>query len=141
TARNLRAEMSLSPAERVPLLTTGDAEFITKAAPILKVLGKLSEVKVLDEAAFADATKMAPVAVQGDARLALHVEIDVEAEKARLSKEVARLEGEIAKANAKLSNESFVARAPAAVVEQEKARVADFGATLARVKEQLQRLG
>ena len=141
TARNLRAEMSLSPAERVPLLTTGDAEFVTKAAPILKALGKLSEVKVLDEAAFAEATAMAPVAVQGDARLALHVEIDVEAEKARLSKEVARLEGEIAKANAKLGNESFVARAPAAVVEQEKARVADFGATLARVKEQLQRLG
>ncbi|MDE2077679.1 MAG: valine--tRNA ligase [Burkholderiales bacterium] len=141
TARNLRGEMSLSPAERVPLLTTGDAEFITKAAPILKALGKLSEVKVLDDAAFAEATTMAPVAVQGEARLALHVEIDVEAEKARLSKEVARLEGEIAKAHAKLSNESFVARAPAAVVEQEKARVADFGATLARVKEQLQRLG
>ncbi|TBO34289.1 valine--tRNA ligase [Aquabacterium lacunae] len=141
TARNLRSEMSLSPAERVPLLTTGDAAFIEQAAPVIKALAKLSEVKLLDEAAFAQATTMAPVAVQGEARLALHVEIDVEAEKARLTKEVARLEGEIAKAQAKLGNESFVARAPAAVVEQEKARVADFGATLARVKEQLSRLG
>jgi len=141
TARNLRGEMNLSPAERVPMLTTGDAEFITKAAPILKALGKLSEVKVLDDAAFAEATSMAPVAVQGEARLALHVEIDVEAEKARLSKEIARLEGEITKANAKLGNESFVARAPAAVVEQEKQRVTEFTATLERVKTQFQRLG
>ncbi len=141
TTRNLRSEMNLSPAERMPLLTTGDAAFIEKAAPILKALGKHSEVKVLDEAAFAAATAMAPVAVQGEARLALHVEIDVEAEKARLAKEIARLEGEITKANAKLGNESFVARAPAAVVDQEKARVADFSATLTRVKEQLQRLG
>ena len=71
----------------------------------------------------------------------MHVEIDVEAEKARLSKEIARLECEIAKAQGKLSNESFVARAPAAVVEQEKARVADFTTTLERVKQQFQRLG
>ncbi|MGQ0595754.1 valine--tRNA ligase [Aquabacterium sp.] len=141
TARNLRGEMNLSPAERVPMLTTGDAEFITKAAPILKALGKLSEVKVMDEAAFAEATSMAPVAVQGEARLALHVEIDVEAEKVRLSKEITRLEGEITKANAKLGNESFVARAPAAVVEQEKQRVTEFTTTLERVKTQFQRLG
>lgn len=84
---------------------------------------------------------MAPVAVQGEARLALHVEIDVAAEKERLSKEIARLQGEIAKAEAKLGNEGFMARAPAAVVEQEKQRVADFSAALARVKDQFQRLG
>jgi valyl-tRNA synthetase len=141
TTRNLRSEMNLSPAERMPLLTTGDAAFIEAAAPIIKALGKLSEVRVLDDAAFAAATAMAPVAVQGDTRLALHVEIDVEAEKARLSKEVLRLEGEIAKAQGKLSNESFVARAPAAVVDQEKARVADFTATVERIKAQLSRLG
>jgi len=140
TARNLRSEMSLSPAERVPLLTTGDADFIRQAAPILQALGKLSEVQLLDEAAFAVATTMAPVAVHGEARLALHVEIDVEAEKLRLGKEITRLQGEIAKAQAKLGNESFVARAPAAVVEQEKARVADFSATLERLQGQLSRL-
>ncbi|MDD2976466.1 valine--tRNA ligase [Aquabacterium sp.] len=141
TTRNLRSEMNLSPAERMPLLVTGDAEFITKAAPVLKALGKLSEVKQLDEAAFAEATALAPVAVQGDARLALHVEIDVAAEKERLTKEIKRLEGEIVKAQAKLGNESFVARAPAAVVEQEKQRMADFGATLERVQQQFNRLG
>ena len=141
TVRNLRGEMNLSPAERVPLLTTGDAAFIEQAAPFLKALAKLSEVRIQDEAAFADATAMAPVAVQGDTRLALHVEIDVVAEKERLGKEIKRLEGEITKAQAKLGNESFVARAPAAVVEQEKQRVTEFGATLERVRSQFQRLG
>lgn len=141
SCRNLRSEMGLSPAERVPLVTIGDAGFMTEAAPILKALAKLAEVQVLsDEAAFAAASANAPVAVQGESRLALKVEIDVEAERARLGKEVQRLESEIAKAHAKLGNESFVARAPAAVVEQERARVADFSATLARVRSQLERL-
>ena len=140
TCRNLRGEMNLSPAERVPLLTVGDAEFIGQAAPIIKALAKLSDVQVLDEAAFAAATSTAPVAVHGDARLALHVEVDVEAEKERLGKEIKRLEGEITKAQAKLGNESFVARAPAAVVDQEKQRLADFTAALARVRDQFQRL-
>lgn len=140
--RNLRGEMGLSPAERVPLVAIGDAAFMNEAAPILRALAKLSEVQVLaDETAFAAASANAPVAVQGHARLALKVEIDIEAERARLGKEAQRLEGEIAKANAKLGNESFVARAPASVVEQERARVADFSATLARVRSQLERLG
>ncbi len=140
--RNLRGEMGLSPAERVPLYAQGDAAFIEAAAPVLKALAKLSDVKVFaDATAFADATKVAPVSVLGEAHLALHVEIDVAAERERLGKEVKRLEGEIAKANAKLGNESFVARAPAAVVEQEKQRLADFGATLAKLRDQLARLG
>ncbi|WP_374590574.1 valine--tRNA ligase [Aquabacterium sp.] len=142
SCRNLRGEMNLSPAERVPLLTRGDAEFIAAAGPVIKALAKLSEVRALaDDAAFAQATQNAPVAVQGELRLALEVQIDVEAEKARLDKEIARLDGEITKANAKLGNESFVARAPAAVVEQEKQRLADFSATLSRMREQRARLG
>jgi valyl-tRNA synthetase len=83
----------------------------------------------------------APVQVVNNTRLMLKVEIDVAAEKIRLDKEIARLEGEIAKAQGKLTNESFVARAPIAVVEQEKQRVAQFGETLAQVKSQRARLG
>ena len=140
--RNLRGEMNVSPATRLPMYVLGDADFMREVAPVLQALAKLSEVKVFDsEADWAAAAQAAPVAVVGEARLCLFMEIDVAAEKARLTKEAARLEGEIAKANGKLSNEAFVAKAPPAVIEQEKKRVADFGATLAKVKEQLQRLG
>jgi valyl-tRNA synthetase len=139
--RSLRSEMRLSPAERVPLLVHGDPAFMAEASAVLAALAKLSEVKLFDdEAAFAKATAAAPVAVQADVRMALHVEIDIEAERARLAKEIARLEGELGKAAAKLDNESFVARAPAAVVAQEKQRVEEFRATLDRLRSQAARL-
>ncbi|RYF68800.1 MAG: valine--tRNA ligase, partial [Comamonadaceae bacterium] len=140
--RTLRGEMNVSPATRLPLFVVGDTEFMRGAAPVLQALAKLSEVKVFDdEAAWAAAAQAAPVAMVGEARMCLHMEIDVAAEKARLSKEVARIEGEITKAGAKLSNEAFVAKAPPAVIDQEKKRVADFGVTLSRLKDQLARLG
>ncbi|MDH5856527.1 valine--tRNA ligase [Lampropedia aestuarii] len=144
--RNLRGEMAISPAQRVPLYATAsDAATLARleaAAPALKALAKLSEVQVFaDEAAWAQAAAAAPVAVFGDARLCLFVEVDVAAEKARLAKEIAKLEGEVKKAQAKLGNEAFVAKAPPAVIEQEKERVANFGTTLARLRDQLARLG
>jgi valyl-tRNA synthetase len=140
--RNLRGEMSVSPATRLPLYVLGDTAFMKTAGPVLQSLAKLSEVRVFeDEGAWAAAAQAAPVAVVGEARMCLFMEIDIAAEKARLGKEAARLEGEITKANGKLSNEAFVAKAPPAVIDQEKKRVADFSATLAKVREQLTRLG
>ena len=139
--RNLRGEMNVSPAQRLPLYALGDAAFIQTHAAVLQALAKLGEVKVFEaEADWAAAAGAAPVAVVGDARLALFMEIDVAAEKARLEKEAKRLEGEIAKASAKLGNEAFVAKAPPAVIEQEKKRVADFGAALDKILELLKRL-
>ncbi len=139
--RTLRGEMNVSPATRLPLYVVGDTDFMRAAGPVLQALAKLSEVRVFDdEAAWAAAAQAAPVAVVGEARLCLFMEIDVAAEKARLGKEALRLEGEITKATAKLGNEAFVAKAPPAVIDQEKKRVADFSATLAKVREQLLRL-
>jgi valyl-tRNA synthetase len=140
--RNLRGEMNVSPGTRLPAYVLGDAAFMREAAPVLQALAKLSEVRVFeDEPAWAAAAQAAPVAVAGDARLCLFMEIDVAAEKARLSREAARLEGEIGKANGKLSNQAFVAKAPPAVIEQEKKRVADFAAALEKIRAQLKRLG
>ncbi len=140
--RNLRGEMNVSPATRMPLFVLGDTAFMQSAAPVLQALAKLSEVKVFEsEAEWAAAAQAAPVAVVGEARLCLFIEVDVAAEKIRLTKEAARLEGEIAKATGKLSNEAFVAKAPPAVIEQEKKRVADFTATVEKIRQQLQRLG
>jgi valyl-tRNA synthetase len=76
----------------------------------------------------------------GESRICLFVEVDVASEKARLGKEVTRLEGELVKASARLSNEAFVAKAPPAVLEQEKKRMADFTATLEKLRGQLLRL-
>ena len=136
--RNLRGEMNVSPATKLPLFVLGDSEFMKSAGPVLQALAKLNEVKVFDnEAEWTIAAAAAPVAVVGEARLCLFMEVDVAAEKIRLRKEVARLEGEIGKANGKLSNEAFVAKAPPAVIEQERKRVADFEATLLKVNAQL----
>ena len=141
SCRSLRSEMGLSPAARVPLFAIGDQAFLQQAAPLIKALAKLAEVQVFaDDAAFAVASATAPVAVQGDVRLALHVAIDPAAERLRLGKEIARIENELVKAEAKLGNESFVARAPEAVVEQERARLTEFRQTLARLRDQLAKL-
>jgi valyl-tRNA synthetase len=143
--RNLRSEMNLSPGQAVPLLTWGeraeDRGFVEQAAPLLRALARIAEVRpAADEAAFAAATAAAPVAVVGGVRLALHVEVDAAAESERLGKEIERLKGEITKAEAKLGNASFVQRAPAAVVAQERARLADFSQTVARLSDQRSRL-
>jgi len=140
--RNLRGEMNVSPGTRLPAYVVGDAAFMAEAAHVLQALAKLSEVRIFDsEADWAAAARVAPVAVAGAARLCLYMEIDVAAEKARLQKEEARLQGELAKAKGKLANQAFVAKAPPAVIEQERKRIADFTATLDKVQAQLQRLG
>ena len=136
--RALRGEMNLSPAERVPLIATGARDTLTAYAPYLQALAKLSGVEIVD-ALPADAT--APVQIVEGNRLMLHIEIDVAAEKERLAKEIARLEGEIAKCEAKLGNASFVDRAPAAVVAQERERQTKFSETLSKVREQRAKLG
>jgi valyl-tRNA synthetase len=126
---------------RLPLFVVGDTAFMRGAAPVLQALAKLSEVKVFDdEAAWAAAAQAAPVAVVGEARLCLHMEIDVAAEKPAWARKP-RAAGEITKANGKLSNEAFVAKAPAGGDGAGKKRVADFAATLAKVQDQLARLG
>ncbi|HSI24845.1 MAG TPA: valine--tRNA ligase, partial [Methylotenera sp.] len=134
--RSLRGEMGISPAARVPLIATGDATQLQAYSPYLKALAKLEDVSIVAELPEADA----PVMLVNDFKLMLKVEIDVAAEKERLSREIVRLQSEIGKANGKLNNESFVARAPAEVVAQEKARVAEFSASLEKLQLQMTKL-
>ena len=135
--RALRGEMNLSPAARVPLFAQGASEQLSQHAPYLAALAKLSSVAVVDVLP----DDGSPVQVVGDTRLMLKVEIDLVAEKIRLEKEINRLETEIAKAQAKLSNEGFVARAPVAVVDQERLRISQFSETLEKVRSQYLKLG
>ena len=139
--RNLRGEMKVPPSARLPLYVAGDAAFTEAVGPVLQALAKLSEVKTFaDNAAWEQASQNAPVAVLGEARLCLFMATDPVAEKSRLAKEIARLEGEIAKAQAKLGNEAFVAKAPPEVITQSRQRVAEFGDTLGTLREQLARM-
>jgi valyl-tRNA synthetase len=139
--RELRGEMKVSPATRMPLFVLGDTAFMTQSSAAIKALAKLSEVKVFDdEATWAAAAQAAPVAIIGDAKICLHMEVDIAAEKLRLGKEITRLEGELVKVKAKLANEAFVNKVPPAVLAQEHKRQADFTATLQKLGEQLTRL-
>ncbi|MFN5350188.1 MAG: valine--tRNA ligase [Polaromonas sp.] len=135
--RELRGEMKVSPATRLPLYVMGDAAFMTDSSAVIKALAKLSEVRVFDdEAAWALAAQAAPVAVVGEARICLHMEVDVGAEKLRIGKEITRLDAELVKVKAKLANEAFVAKVPPAVLAQEQKRLADFTATLEKLNAQ-----
>ncbi len=138
--RNLRGEMELSPSVRVPLAAEGNREVLEVVGPYLKHLARLSDVEICEDINKAAEGSIAPVAVVEDFKLMLVVKIDVEAERERLGKEAARLQGEIAKANGKLNNEKFVSRAPEAVVAQERERLANYEKLLEKVTEQLAKL-
>ena len=136
--RNLRGEMNISPAQKLPLIAAGrDTAALQDFAPYLMGLARLSAVEIVEEI---PADALAPVAVAGETRLMLKVEIDIEAERERLGKEMARLGAEIARAQGKLGNASFVDRAPAAVVAQERERLAAFQATLDKLRPQQEKL-
>jgi valyl-tRNA synthetase len=132
--RKLKSEMKLT-SQKVPLYITGNPS--TASLTSSAVLIRPSVIEVVNELPASDS----PVAIAGPHRIMLHVEVDPAAERQRLSKESARLEGEIVKARAQLGNESFVARAPAQVVEQHRTRLAGLESTLAKVRQQLDKLG
>ena len=135
--RALRGEMGIAPSQKLPLVAAGDAALLRSCAPYLRSLARLEAVRVVEQLP----DSPAPVQIVGENRLMLEVAIDLTAERERLGKEVARVQAEAARANAKLGNASFVERAPAAVVAQERERLAGFEALLQRLNEQLARLG
>jgi valyl-tRNA synthetase len=134
--RTLRSKMGVSPAKRIAAFASGDKASLSATSAYVVALAKLSGLEIVDELPRHDA----PVEVVGNDKLMLHIEVDLVAERERLAKELARLEHEIAKAREKLANASFVDKAPAAVVAKERAQLQANGATLDKVKAQLDSL-
>jgi valyl-tRNA synthetase len=133
--------MQIPPSQKVPLLIQGPQDFLMRVQPYLLSLGKLSEIQIDATGQLIDAkSAQAPVVIVDEIRLLLEIKIDVEVEKLRISKEMVRLETEINKCYGKLSNESFVSKAPPEVLSQEKNRMADFKSKLARLSEQWEKL-
>jgi valyl-tRNA synthetase len=119
------------------VLSEKDSAWYERIAPYAMALAKLNEVKVVKELP----NQGAPSAVLGQDTVMLKIEIDPVKEAARLDKEIARLQGEIEKIKTKLGNEGFVARAPAAVVAQERERLVQFEGQLVKVEGQRKVVG
>ena len=142
--RRIRAEMNIPPGKAIPLLfADGDArdrERSAKFAAQLSFLGRVEAPRWIETKADEPA---AAVAMVGTLRVLIPLAglIDVEAEKTRLAREIARIEGEIRKCEGKLGNANFVANAPAEVVAQERARITDWTGQLGTLREQTAKLG
>lgn len=136
--RSVRQEMNVPAGAKIPLVYIGpDKDLISRHENVLSRLARLSEITTADAA-----PKGAVQIVHGDGMAALPVAglMDIGEEKARLSKEIAKAEDEIAGIDKKLANKNFVERAPASVVEEQYTRKAGFEAQIAKLNEALERL-
>jgi valyl-tRNA synthetase len=141
--RSVRAEMNVPPAARLSIQVK-DAAGTTRARleTHRALVGTLARVDAIDHVSDAPASGAAQIVVdEATVILPLADVIDLDAERARLSRDVAKQEGDIAKLAKKLSNEGFLAKAPAEVVAENRERLADLEATRDRLKEALARIG
>jgi len=134
--RSLRSEMNISPASKIPLALAGKEEELKAFVPYLQGLAKLSQTDITRELP----KKEAPVAIIGEHKLMLNIEVDKKAETIRLEKEIEKIDIDINKATTKLNNENFVNRAPKEIIEQEKERLRVFSERKDKFLQQLKKL-
>ena len=141
--RQIRGEMDISPGKALPVLLQHADDIDEQRAQRLQLLlqrvGRVESVKIL-----ADGEKppAAATALLGDMRLLVPMKglIDVDAERARLDKQMDKVRADLARTNGKLGNENFVNNAPPAVVSQERERAVEFEKTISQLTEQLEKL-
>ncbi|MGE8362647.1 valine--tRNA ligase [Pseudomonas sp.] len=137
--RQIRGEMKISMAKRIDIILANasdeDRRRLADNAPLLNKLAKLESVRVL---AAGEEAPMSATALVGEMEVLVPMAglIDKDAELARLDKEIARLDGEVKRVGGKLSNEGFVAKAPADVLEKERAKLAEAEQALGKMVEQ-----
>jgi|TARA_B110000971_G_scaffold221397_1_gene268357 valyl-tRNA synthetase len=141
--RNIRGEANIKPSKEITLLLQGgsaaDRIGATEGSEMLMRLANVAEITWLQDGDIPPANALSLV---GELKVMVPLAglIDIVAEQARINKEVERIRGEIERIDKKLSNESFVAKAPTEVVEKERARAAEFRATLITLSEQMEQL-
>ena len=141
--RNIRAEMNISPGTPIPLyLGNSSAEDQRRLEVNSITLNKLAKLESVTLLAADQQAPMSATALVGDMQVLVPMAglIDTKAELARLEKEMQRLSGEIKRVAGKLANQGFVAKAPADVIEKERAKQADFEQALTRLTEQHTRI-
>ena len=141
--RKIRSEMNIAPGKTIPLLLAdGNAEDRRRADKFATQIVFLARCEPPRWLGSGDAEPAAAAAVVGNLRILIPMTglIDLDAERARLDKEIARIQGEIGKCEGKLGNANFVDHAPAAVVEQERTRLADWNTQLAALRGQAEKL-
>lgn len=141
--RQIRGEMKISMAKRIDIIVANasaeDQRRLADFEPLLNKLAKLESVRVL---AAGEEAPMSATTLVGEMEVLVPMAglIDKDAELARLDKEIGRLEGEVKRVGGKLSNEGFVAKAPAEVLEKERAKLAEAEQALAKLVDQRQRI-
>jgi valyl-tRNA synthetase len=141
--RRVRSELQVPPPKQIALLFEGgsdvDRALAVRYAEAIGFLARVDSQRWLEAG---ETTPAASAAVVGDLTLLVPLAglVDLDAEKARLAKELKRIEAEIGKCTGKLGNANFVANAPAEVVEQERQRLADYQLQLEGLKRQAERL-
>ncbi len=141
--RNIRAEMNIGPGTPLPLyLGNATAEDLRRLEVNQVTLNKLAKLESVTRLAADEEAPMSATALVGEMQVLVPMAglIDTKAELARLDKEMQRLNGEIKRVSGKLSNQGFVAKAPAEVIEKERAKQTDFEQALARLTEQHTRI-
>ena len=141
--RQIRGEMKISMAKRIDIIVANasveDQRRLADFEPLLNKLAKLESVRVL---AAGEEAPMSATTLVGEMEVLVPMAglIDKDAELTRLDKEIGRLEGEVKRVGGKLANEGFVAKAPAEVLEKERAKLAEAEQALAKMVEQRQRI-
>lgn len=141
--RQIRGEMNISMAKRIDVVlgnaSAEDQRRLADNEPLLKKLAKLESVRLLGDG---EEAPLSAIALVGDMQVLVPMAglIDKDAELARLDKEIARLDGEVKRVGGKLSNAGFVDKAPAEVIDKERAKLAEAEQAKAKLQEQRDRI-
>ena len=139
--RNMRSEVDAAPSRKLTAVMVAEGESldnIRSCERYIKELANITDIKFVTSKADAPSDAMSAIITGVEILIPMADLIDYSVEAERLQKEVKRLEGEVKRASSKLSNEGFVSKAPAALIDAEKAKLVDYEQQLAKVKSNLE---